>query len=70
MKKTIILLFLLSAFAFQTEKKLKVELSQEQWQAVLQIIDQSNAPHGDVKVVSKWLTDQLIPQVQDTTKKK
>lgn len=70
MKKILILALVVIAFAFNTEKKLQVELTAEQWNGVLQVIDQSNAPHSDVKIVSKWLVDQIKPQIQDTTKQK
>lgn len=68
-KKYLFLLLLPFAFAFREEKKLKVELTAQQWSGVLQVLDQSNAPHGDVKIVSKWLVDQLQSQIQDSTNK-
>lgn len=70
MKKILLLIAVLGLMAFTTDepKKLKVELSQDEWGAVLQVIDQSNAPHGQVKAVQEVLIKQLQAQV-DTTKK-
>jgi hypothetical protein len=71
MKKLFIALTLLTLLSFKTneEKKLKVELTLSEWNAVLQVIDQSNAPHVNVEAVKKVLIDQLREQV-DTTKRK
>jgi hypothetical protein len=56
-------------FSFRTEKKLKVELTLQQWQVILNQLDQSSAPHTEVKLSSRWLVEQLQPQI-DTTKNK
>lgn len=71
MKKLFIALTLLTLLSFNTneDKKLKVELTVNEWNAVLQVIDQSNAPHLNVEAVKKVLIDQLKAQM-DTTKRK
>jgi hypothetical protein len=60
---------LLCIFSFRTDKKLKVELTVQQWQVILNQLDQSSAPHTEVKLSSHWLIEQLQPQI-DTTKNK
>lgn len=55
----------------QDQPKLKAELTIQEWEVVLQIIKQSNAPHNQVKAVQELLIKQLQSQIkQDTTKKK
>jgi hypothetical protein len=50
----------------QTEPvKLKVELTVQEWEAVLAVIEQSTSPHIQVKSVSAELVKQLQPQVKD-----
>lgn len=71
MKKSFILIavvILLTSFV-SDETKLKVELSQQEWGAVLQVIDQSNAPHAQVKAVQEIIIKQLQSQVDTNTKK-
>jgi hypothetical protein len=51
----------------QTEQpvKLKVELTVQEWEAVLAVIEQSTSPHIQVKSVAAELIKQLQPQVKD-----
>jgi hypothetical protein len=50
----------------QTEAvKLKVELSVQEWEAVLAVIEQSSSPHIQVKAVAAELVKQLQPQIKD-----
>jgi hypothetical protein len=50
----------------QTEvQKLKVELTVQEWEAVLAVIEQSTSPHIQVKSVAAELVKQLQPQIQD-----
>ena len=50
----------------QTEAvKLKVELSVQEWEAILAVIEQSTSPHIQVKAVSAELIKQLQPQIKD-----
>ena len=50
----------------QTEpQKLKVELTVQEWEAVLAVIEQSTSPHIQVKSVAAELVKQLQPQVKD-----
>jgi hypothetical protein len=70
MKKILaIALLALCSFKANEDKKLKVELTLSQWQAVLNQLDNSNSPHSEVKTVTGWLVTQLQPQVKDSTKK-
>jgi hypothetical protein len=56
--------------SFKAEKKLKVELSQKQWEAILNQLDNSASPHNEIKITTSWIIEQLRPQVMDTTTKK
>jgi hypothetical protein len=56
-------------FSFRTDKKLKVELTLQQWQVILNQLDQSSAPHTEVKLSSHWLVEQLQLQIDTTNKK-
>ena len=50
----------------QTEPdKLKVELTVQEWEAVLSVIENSQSPHIQVKSVAAELIKQLQPQVKD-----
>jgi len=50
----------------QTEvQKLKVELTVQEWEAVLAVIEQSTSPHIQVKAVAAELVKQLQPQIKD-----
>lgn len=71
MKKLLLVLLSTCLLSFKTneEKLYKVELTLKQWQAVLEIIDQSNAPHLHVKEVQDFLVIPLNKQI-DTTKNK
>jgi len=46
-------------------QKLKVELSVQEWEAVLAVIEQSTSPHIQVKSVAAELVKQLQPQIKD-----
>ena len=46
-------------------QKLKVELSVQEWEAILAVIEQSTSPHIQVKAVSAELVKQLQPQIKD-----
>lgn len=73
MKKTLILITLATGAALlgftPSEKKLKVELSAQQWQVIINQLDNSTAPHTEIKITTGWLVEQLKPQLIDTTKK-
>jgi hypothetical protein len=45
--------------------KLKVELTVQEWEAVLAVIEQSTSPHIQVKAVAAELIKQLQPQIKD-----
>ena len=49
----------------QEVQKLKVELTLQEWEAVLAVIEQSTSPHIQVKSVAAELVKQLQPQVND-----
>lgn len=70
MKKAIAIVLIAGLFAFNQEKKLKVELTAQQWEAIFQQLDKSAAPHNEIKITTGWLLDQLTPQLKDTTIKK
>lgn len=46
-------------------QKLKVELSVQEWEAILAVIEQSTSPHIQVKAVSAELVKQLQPQIKN-----
>jgi len=46
-------------------KKLTVELTAIEWNAVLAVIEESTAPHIQVKAVAAELVKQLQPQIKD-----
>ena len=46
-------------------QKLKVELSVQEWEAILAVIEQSTSPHIQVKSVAAELIKQLQPQIKD-----
>jgi hypothetical protein len=48
----------------QEVEKLKVELTVQEWEAVLAVVDQSTAAHIQVKSVSAELVKQLQPQIK------
>jgi hypothetical protein len=49
-------------------QKLKVELTVQEWEAVLSVIENSQSPHIQVKSVSAELVKQLQPQVKTEEK--
>jgi hypothetical protein len=46
-------------------QKLKVELTVQEWEAVLAVIEQSTASHIQVKAIAAELVKQLQPQIKD-----
>ena len=46
-------------------QKLKVELSVQEWEAILAVIEQSTSPHIQVKAVAEELIKQLQPQIKN-----
>ena len=48
--------------------KLKVELTVQEWEAVLAVIEQSTSPHIQVKSVAAELIKQLQPQIKQDDK--
>jgi translation initiation factor 1 (eIF-1/SUI1) len=46
-------------------QKLKVELTVQEWKAVLAVIENSTSAHIQVKSVAAELVKQLQPQVKD-----
>lgn len=59
---------LFCAFSFKAEKKIKVELTLQQWQIIVGQLDQSAAPHTEIKITTGWIVEQVKPQL-DTLKK-
>jgi hypothetical protein len=49
-------------------QKLKVELTVQEWEAVLAVIEQSTSPHIQVKSVAAELIKQLQPQIKQDDK--
>lgn len=49
-------------------QKLNVELSVQEWEAVLAVIEQSTSPHIQVKSISAELVKQLQPQIKTDDK--
>jgi len=50
----------------QTEvEKLTVNLTVQEWEAVLSVVEQSTSPHIQVKAVAAELVKQLQPQLKD-----
>lgn len=85
MKKIFIAVLFITLFSFKTNevKKLKVELTQEQWvkhfnklSVIRQIADESNLSNQQVKFITRTIDSlemELIPQLRpqiDTSKKK
>lgn len=73
MKK--IMSFLIAAlflFSFKGEetKTAKVEGTIQDWNAVIQVMDQSNAPHQSVEAAKNFIISQVNAQLADTTKPK
>jgi hypothetical protein len=46
-------------------QKLKVELTVQEWEAVLAVIENSTSAHIQVKSVAAELVKQLQPQIKD-----
>lgn len=67
MKKGILTILALLTLSFQQEKKYKLELTATQLQIMWNAIDNSNAPHNQVKEIEALLQSQLKGQV-DTAK--
>lgn len=62
--------------AQQPPKVVVVQGTVQDWNQVLNVIDQSAAPHNDVKAVEQWILNQINAQIKsdstkvDSTKKK
>lgn len=69
MKKLTAILAVLFLCSFSTDKELSVKGKVKDWQNVLFVIEQSNAPHLQVKEAQDFIIMQLEKQI-DTTKKK
>ena len=52
----------------QAEQKLKVELLVNEWEAVLAVLEQSAAPHIQVKSIAAEFVKQLQPQIKTDDK--
>ena len=53
------------------QPKMRVELTLSEWNAVFEVIEESNAPHKKVVAIKEMLSKQLIPQLpKDSTSKK
>ena len=50
------------------QPKLKVELTVQEWEAVLAVIENSTSAHIQVKAVASELVKQLEPQVKNDGK--
>lgn len=73
MKRTLITfaicLLAVITYSFIQTKKLTVSGELQQWQVVIEVIEQSNAPHGQVKAVQAFIIAQLEAQMKaDSTK--
>jgi hypothetical protein len=73
-----LLLSLTIVFLLGTSQKAKapepktytVSLTLNQWQEVIQVIDQSQSPHIQVKAINELIVNQVQKQLSDTTKTK
>lgn len=74
MKKTFAVLIAIMLLSGVPEKKYKFEFNDAQLNAIWNCIDNSSAPHDQVKQVQALIQQQLQPQLQqpktDSTKKK
>lgn len=71
MKKIVLAIAsLLVLLSFTESKTYRVELTIEQWQTVVEVMENSNAPHQQVKAAQQWVIPQLQNQLKDTTVKK
>lgn len=66
----LIVLFAVCAFQPPQPKTLKVEFTTQDWNAIINVIEQSNAPYQEVKSVKENIIKQLQKQLTDTTKQK
>ncbi|MES2428252.1 MAG: hypothetical protein V4560_14830 [Bacteroidota bacterium] len=71
MKKAALIFFSITIFSFKigSDKTYKVELTLQEWQLILNVVDQYNAPHLQVKQVQDLLVPLLNKQI-DITKQK
>lgn len=75
MKRTLITfaicLIAVLTYSFVQPKKLTVSGSIQDWQNVLEVVEQSNAPHSQVKAIQAFIISQLNEQMKaDSTKVK
>lgn len=73
MKKTILALMLVvGLFSFNStqQQSLKVEGVVQEWQNVINVMEQSNARHLEVEAAKKFIITQLNQQLDTTNKKK
>ena len=72
MKKLLSILILICIFSFNTntEKSATVKLTASQWNVIYNIMEQSNAPHLDVKTAEGWIIQGIGTQLTDSTNKK
>ncbi len=73
MKKIIIALMVVALVAFaapEKERTFKLTLTNAQAEALLYVIDKSNAEHNVVKQVQQVVIGQIQQQLADTTKRK
>lgn len=70
--KKLLLLSTIFLFSFKTneEKTATVKLTASQWSLIYQVIEQSNAPHQQVKLVEQWILEQVQKQLSDSSNKK
>lgn len=64
----IVSLTTLAAYGLASNKKYKVEGTQEEWSNVLNVVDQSDASNRERKAARELILNQVIPQISDTTK--
>jgi len=55
--------------SFEKRKTFRLEFDEQQVNLLWNVVDQSTAPHNQVKAVQSMLEQQLLPQM-DSTKKK
>lgn len=55
--------------SFNKRKTFRLEFDEQQVNLLWNVVDQSTAPHNQVKAVQSILEQQLLPQM-DSTKKK
>lgn len=69
MKKLIAFFLVVILISFNNEKTYSLKLTEQEFQALWYVVQQSNAPHLQVEAVKEFLSKQYNSQA-DTTKKK